>query len=58
MKGKRRDKTALAKTDAQATSVMSSSKTIVKEPGKEVRQYPAKVGYHGTDDEARLSPEE
>lgn len=58
MKGKRRSKTASTKSDAQATPVMSSSKTILKEGVKEVRQYPAKVGYHGTDDETRLSPEE
>jgi hypothetical protein len=42
--------------EAQSSSM--SSKTILKKPGKELRQYPAKVGYHGSDDETRLSPEE
>lgn len=34
------------------------SKTIDKGAGKVLKQYPARVGYHGTDDEKDLNPEE
>lgn len=35
-----------------------SSRTIRKRTGEVITQYPAEVGYHGTDKEQRLSPEE
>lgn len=57
MKDKKKNRTASVQAVAQETSSMSS-KTIVKRSGKELRQYPAKVGYHGSDDETKLNPEE
>ena len=57
MKDKKKNRTASLQGDVPGTSSMSS-KTIVKRSGKEVRQYPARVGYHGSDDETKLSPEE
>jgi hypothetical protein len=32
--------------------------TVRKKGEKTVKQYPAKVGHHGTDDERELNPEE
>ena len=40
------------------TKPVLSAKTIVKESGEIQSQYPAKVGYHGTDNEKDLNPEE
>jgi hypothetical protein len=36
----------------------ASAKVIRKDSGKVVKQYPARVGYHGTGDETDLNPEE
>jgi hypothetical protein len=35
-----------------------SSKEIRTKSGETIVQYPAEVGYHGTDKEKRLNPEE
>lgn len=39
----------------KASEILNNKKT---DPETGIRQYPAKPGYHGTDDEKALSPEE
>jgi hypothetical protein len=34
------------------------AKVIRKDSGKVVKQYPARIGYHGSGDETDLNPEE
>lgn len=46
------------KKNADEVSGLMPGRTVRTHSGKLVKQYPPKVGYHGTQEENRLNPEE
>ena len=51
-----KDRRPNATSDAE--QLRMNKRTTVNESSDWPRQYPARVGFHGTDEETRLSPEE
>ena len=51
-------KTKVKNKTGSGDSELMPGKTIRTTSGGIVKQYPAKVGYHGTQDENKLNPEE
>ena len=50
------DRRATASSEAEQLRLVKA--TTISKGGDHHRQYPARVGYHGTDNEKDLSPEE